>query len=260
MAINPENINLIQIRDLITALNPGRNWALSIQDPNSNYITQITVDALGSIIAGTFSMPDGVLNGLYVTINNTSTPKVITVQPGQWRYNNFVYTKNTLTYFNVNPASLQDRIDSLWLTDQGEVMYEIGTPGAGIPNTPPPEVVLTLRDFLVKSDGSAVVTPEETIPVMYAVMNNRNTGDFDITGQFKVNGVPLSLTKATITKSGADVDGNGDLDLSGEDMGLNFTVYVNGISNAYQVQYNKNTGAMSGFYGIDSGDIIEIVF
>jgi hypothetical protein len=65
-----------------------------------------------------------------------------------------------------------------------------------------------------------------------------------------------------ITKTGADVDGNGDLDLSGSGLPeyAKLSVYVDGILNAYQIQYNNTTKIMSGFYGIDSGSEIKIVY
>jgi hypothetical protein len=66
-----------------------------------------------------------------------------------------------------------------------------------------------------------------------------------------------------VNKTGADVDSNGDLDLSSlslPDKPKNPTVYVNNITGSFQIQFNKSTKVISGLYGVAPDDVIEIIF
>lgn len=70
---------------------------------------------------------------------------------------------------------------------------------------------------------------------------------------------PSSLT---IVRYGDDVDADGNLDLSSEDIPTNPkpVVYVDNVTGAWQAQYNKQTKILSGLYGIDPDATIEIIF
>jgi|GEM_PF-7113697 len=72
-----------------------------------------------------------------------------------------------------------------------------------------------------------------------------------------------NLLNFRITKSGADINSNGDIDLSDEENIPDWktpSVWVNDISGSYQTQYNRVTKIISGLYGVQPGDTITIVF
>lgn len=257
MAFDPALYNLISIKDLATAFNPDKGWVIAIQDPSGSVITKLTAEQLGILLNGNIQLPDGVLSGLNVTIGNATTPKTVSVSPGQYRINNSIYDLNAQYNANINAPGASDRTDAILADDTGAVYYQPNYNGVPIDGT------IVVKTFLVPADGSDI-NPTPVIPAQYAVMNALNNGDFNITGSFMVNGVPITAGggDGTIIKTGADVDGNGDLDLSASglpDYAKPF-VYVDEKLNAYTIQYDNTTKIMSGFYGISSSSEIKIKY
>jgi len=66
-----------------------------------------------------------------------------------------------------------------------------------------------------------------------------------------------------VIRSGEDVDANGDLDLSTEELPeapRQPTIYVDEVAGNWQIQYNKSTKVLTGLYGISPEATIEIIF
>lgn len=66
-----------------------------------------------------------------------------------------------------------------------------------------------------------------------------------------------------VTRMGEEVDANGDLDLSTEELPeapRQPTVYIDEIAGSWQIQYNKSTKVLTGLYGISPEATIEIIF
>lgn len=210
MAINPNQINLIDFNGLSVAFNPTLGWVLAIQDPNGTIINQVSLQTIANLIAGNISLPNGVISGLELSFNNGTTPKTVSISEGQWRIANTVYQSNTPEVYNINPASLTDRTDAILADDSGLVYYQPNFNGT-IPNA-----AILVSTFLVPADGGDI-EPVNTDPVIYAVMNGLNTGDLNITGRFLVNGLPINSGggSAALTFT-IEVDENGFVDLSGQ--------------------------------------------
>ena len=70
-------------------------------------------------------------------------------------------------------------------------------------------------------------------------------------------------TIVSITTYGSDVDESGDLNLSAfltEEVRKSPSVFVDGVSGNYLVQFNKQTKVLTGLYGINPEATIEIFF
>ncbi|RKD19016.1 hypothetical protein BCY91_14155 [Pelobium manganitolerans] len=105
------------------------------------------------------------------------------------------------------------------------------------------------KDEFVEKDGK-----------LYKSLEDGNNTDPSISDNWlKVGGGGDAVE---VTKSGADVDANGDLDLSDIDIPANPkpTVYVDNVTGNWQTQFNKQTKILTGLYGIDPGATIEIIF
>jgi hypothetical protein len=192
MAINPNLVSLITISDLPDSLNQALNWFVIIEDPLTKTPYKLTAQQFYSLINGNLSAPNGVLSGLDLSINNSSNPKVATFQQGQWRKDGIIYQINVVSNFNINAADATlNRIDSFYATESDTLGYIAGveslTPFE--PNIPADSI--RLKNILVFAGGGAITVPIVT-PVNYAVMNALNNGDLDITGAFKVNGIPFN--------------------------------------------------------------------
>lgn len=86
--------------------------------------------------------------------------------------------------------------------------------------------------------------------------------DFDLITKWYAKSL-ISDSVEPIDKTGADVDSNGDLDLSADnvpEIPRNPTVYVDNIVGGWQTQYDKSTKKISGLYGVDPSSIIQIIF
>jgi hypothetical protein len=173
MSFNPANFNLISLNGLTAAFNPNKDWILAIQDPNGEIITSISAENLGILLNGNIQLPDGVLNGLDLTINNASTPKTVSVSTGQWRINNGVYTLNAPYISNITAPSVSDRIDAILADDTGVVYYVFDFDGTI------PDGNILVNTFTVLAAGGTI-TPSTTIPTQYAVMNGNNSGQFNV--------------------------------------------------------------------------------
>jgi hypothetical protein len=201
MAFDPANYNLITFKGLTEAFDPESDWLIAIQSPaDDSAINYVKASDLLALITGTVNLPDGIISGIDQTVNNLTTPKVLSVSTGQWRIANVAYNNNSIANFNIPTADpTLDRIDRIYLDNTG-VNYQIGTAGGGIPSIPAGSIGLV--PFTVPSGGGDITEPSPTLSAQYAVMNSLNTGDFDITGAFKINGVPFSagggLTTSTI--------------------------------------------------------------
>lgn len=66
-----------------------------------------------------------------------------------------------------------------------------------------------------------------------------------------------------ITLLGEDVDGDGNIDLSVLVQGVVKrapSVFVDNVSGAYSIQFDKGTKILTGLYGVDPESVIEIFF
>lgn len=189
MAINPEEINIIEPKQLVSAMGLNTSFFLIVQDPaGGSKVTKIQISDLLALAVGESILPNGILNGLEVQIDNEADPRVITVFPGQWRINGIVYTLSSPYYIPVNAPDVTDRTDIIYLSDQDESDAIIYEPGSNIL----PAGNLLLRLFTVKSNGDDIDIPELTPETKFVVLNTINDGSINITGQFMINGVPIS--------------------------------------------------------------------
>lgn len=173
MAFNPANFNLISFNGLGQAFNPQKEWIFAIQDPNGEIINSITAENLAILLNGNIQLPDGILNGLNVTINNASIPKTVSVSTGQWRINNGVYNLNAPYIANITAPSISDRVDAILADDTGDVYYQFNFNGTI------PDGTILVSTFNVLAAGGTI-TPSATIPAQYAVMNSNNSGKFSV--------------------------------------------------------------------------------
>lgn len=210
MAINPEQVSLITYKGLPVAFDPNKGWIVSIQDPETDTIQQISLETIGQILNGSFQLPDGVIDGLQLTFNNGTDPKTVSVSAGQWRIGGAIYFINVPFVSNINATPATDRTDAILADNTDSIFYVPNFNGTLADGQ------ILVRTFVVKADGSDI-EPVVTNPVVYAVMNGLNVGDFNITGQFMVNGVPISSGGgSTALKFTLTTDINGDIDLSGQ--------------------------------------------
>lgn len=186
MAIDPQNINLVDFKGLSVAFNPTLGWVMAIQDPNSDVITQISLETIGQLIAGEIQLPNGVINGLDVTFNNGTTPKTGSVSAGQWRINNGVYQINVPYVSNINDPSSSDRTDAFIADDTGSVFYQPNWSGNLVPGQ------ILVRQFTVYADDSDIDSGQTPV-VQYAVMNSNNNGYLQITSPEWVDQVTVFL-------------------------------------------------------------------
>jgi len=66
-----------------------------------------------------------------------------------------------------------------------------------------------------------------------------------------------------VSRLGEEVDANGDLNLSEEELPQyprQPTVYIDEVAGSWQTQYNKSTKVLTGLYGISPEATIEIIF
>ena len=179
MAFDPTLYNLITFNGLATAFSPANDWILGIQDPNGDTIYKIDAESLGILINGNIALPDGVLNGLEKNVNNISTPKTITISPGQWRINNNVNTKTTSTTFNIEQDATQDIQNLIYLDDAGDINYDFSAPGGLAPALPANTIEL-VRFVSPAGTGDITVNPATGV-VQYAVLNGPNSGFIKVT-------------------------------------------------------------------------------
>lgn len=265
MAIDPSTLNLIDYNGLSVAFNPDGTWVFSIQSPapGSN-INQLTLNQLAEIIIGSIRLPNGVVSGLNLTVNNGVTPRTVAVSEGQWRFYNTLFTLNDPYISNINPTPSVNRIDAIIGDNTGDVFYQPNFNGTLEPGQ------ILIQSFLVPSDGSDIV-PSPTLTVVYAMMNGLNTGDFNITGQFLINGIPFSggsLNTIEINKTGSDVDIDGVVDISSELTSLSIVVgtfaktsiyYMDDDQNVY-ASFNASTQKVSGWSGSETNIKIILSF
>lgn len=210
MAINPDQINLITYKGLPVAFDPALGWILSIQDPTTETIQQISLQTIGQLLNGSMQLPDGVIAGLELTFNNGTDPKTVSVSQGQWRIDGTVFFINVPFVSNINATPATDRTDAILADDTDDVFYVPNFNGTLADGQ------ILVATFIVKADGSDI-EPVVTNPVIYAVMNGLNIGDFNITGQFMVNGVPIGSGggSAALPYSFSTIGSNGRVGLTG---------------------------------------------
>lgn len=261
MAINPDQINITDFKGLTPAFNPTLQWLIAIQDPNGSIINSGTIQLLGQLIAGSSSLPNGVLSGLDLTFNNGTDPKTVSISAGQWRINNEVFTTNVPEVSNINAPSLTDRTDAVIADSTGLVYYQPNFDGTLADGT------ILVSTFIVPADGSDIGSVT-TNPVVYAVMNGLNEGDLNITGQFLINGVPIGsgVGSSALTFTLA-VDANGNVDLSGQtgmpEIGTYpsaLRVYDDDIDNSQSASYTPSTQIVFTGLAEDSAATIKITF
>lgn len=271
MAFNPALYNLISFTGLTEAFAPDGTWLVAIQSPNSDTINYVKASDLIALITGTNNLPDGIISGIDQTVNNLTDPKVLSVSTGQWRIANVAYNNNAIANFNIPTAhSTLDRIDRIYLYTSG-VNYQVGTAGSGIPSIP--LGAIGLIPFTVPAGGGDITEPSPTLSAQYAVMNSLNTGDFDITGQFKVNGLPFisgssaltfDLTGAFVTDGAVSLAGLTDVD--GKPMPSTgtknsaLTCFIDDdTDNSKSVSFTPSTQAVFGGFSGDETKITIII-
>jgi hypothetical protein len=203
--IDPSLVSLITISDLGSALGQGLNWYIVIENPVTKTPYKLTAQQFYTLINGGLLPPDGILSGLNITINNATTPKTASITAGQWRIAGVIYQINVVTNFNINTAdATNNRIDSFYAKNDGTLGYIAGTASFNPIQPNIPVNSLRIANIVVPTGGGAINNPT-TGNVIYAVMNSINIGDFDITGNYKVNGLPLLPVVNTFTFTQADL-------------------------------------------------------
>lgn len=190
MSFNPNDYNVINYKGLAVATTPSLSWLLSIQNPETEIINQLTAQQLSNLLFGTSSLPDGIINGLVFSVDNSGSPKVGSVTVGNYRIGNTTFNLATSFNFNVNASGASNRTDAVLANNAGSVYY--------MPNyTTLPANTILIASFVVPTGGGNISGISQSSSLVTAYMNSLNNGNFNISGQFQVNGVPIPTSGTT---------------------------------------------------------------